>query len=112
MSERIEFKGINSPVELAMCSAFSACVEDDQTAIINAVMDGFEVELKINGIECKFSSFIELLNNQYFKQVETHALRLVEDRCDNLSRKIQQFEDIISAANTEAIKLFPEAYDD
>jgi hypothetical protein len=69
--------------------------------------NGIPIELKINGFEFNFTQVLKRLEEDFDRQVEAKAKKLLEERAADVQQKLYQLEQAI----TQSINnLFPEDY--
>lgn len=68
----------------------------------------FEVEIKLNGVEVKFSHLIEVMEKQYDRQVREAALELLKDKFETMTDALYKLEREVEWRSKEILDLYVE----
>lgn len=94
MSEKISVEKITegSWRHNFLCWAVCNLIADEAVArkVVDHNLKEYEFEVKINGVEVKFSELLKLLEEAFDKSVNVTACKLLQDKLGNLSNLVEE----------------------
>jgi len=90
--EEIQIKDIVGNRDNWLEYAVIHCLGDKYTEVIPVDCKSIKIDLKFNGVEVKFETFIKMMKESFEDSIKKHALELLREKLDDFTSLISRLE--------------------